>query len=316
MWEDPNRHKIQQSIAYHLLYGVWWALSHLPLCVLYAVSDVLFVLVYYVLRYRRHVVRQNLDVAFAEKSEGERRGIERRFYRHFCDIFIETLKHFTISHSSIRRRMEFRGVELLRESYESGRACGVYLGHYANWEWISSLPLWVDTDRCQCVQFYRRLDNKVLNRLEERMRSRWGSVNVPANESIRYMARYRTAKRPFIIGFIADQTPWWGDIHYWTSFLGHAETPVFTGAERIMRKFDMDVFYLDVRRVRRGYYIAEYKRITRTPREHPEYWITEQYTRMMEHTILRAPEFWLWSHNRWKRTRGEWEEFKKRQGTS
>ena len=252
------------------------------------------------------MVGKNIRDSYPNLTDKERKKIERKFYRHFCDLIIESLKYFSMSEKEIRKRLQFKGIELIEESYNNGRSCGIFLGHYGNFEWTSSMPLWVDHDRCQCVQFYRRLDNKVLNRILEHQRDRWGSVNVPANESIRYLARYRKEGKPFIIGFAADQTPWWRDIHYWTNFLNHPETPVFTGAERIMRKFDMDVYYLDITRVKRGKYVAEYKRITTTPNEHPEFWITEQYTRMMEETINRAPAYWLWSHNRWKRTKEEW----------
>ena len=306
MWEDENKHKTIQKIAYYVLYTVWYSASLLPLWILYIVSDCCSCLLYHVIRYRRKVVRKNLDDSYPELPLNERRRIERRFYSHFCDLMVESLKYFSMSEKQIRRRLQFKGVELIEDSYTHGRPCGIFLGHYGNFEWTSSMPLWVDHDRCQCVQFYRRLDNKVFNRVLEHTRNRWGSVNVPANESVRYLARYRKEGKPFIIGFAADQTPWWRDIHYWTNFLNHPETPVFTGAERIMKKFDMDGYYLDIQRVKRGKYTAEYKRITTTPKECPEFWITEQYTRMMEETIKRAPAYWLWSHNRWKRTKEEW----------
>lgn len=306
MWEDPNKHKIIQRIAYVILYALWYSLSCLPLRILYIISDVFAFLIYHVIGYRRKVVGRNIRDSYPGLSEKEYKSIERKFYRHFCDLIIESLKYFSMSEKQVRRRLQFKGIELIEESYNNGRSCGIFLGHYGNFEWTSSMPLWVDHDRCQCVQFYRRLDNKVLNRILEHQRNRWGSVNVPANESIRYLARFRQEGKPFIIGFAADQTPWWRDIHYWTNFLNHPETPVFTGAERIMKKFDMDVYYLDITRVKRGYYIAEYKRITTTPKECPEFQITEQYTRMMEATINRAPAYWLWSHNRWKRTKEEW----------
>lgn len=306
MWEDPNKHKTIQKIAYCILYTVWYSTSLLPLRVLYILSDVFSFLLYHVIRYRRKVVIKNISESYSQLSNNEIKQIERAFYSHFCDLMIEGLKYFSISESQIRRRLQFKGVDLIKDSYSRGRSCGIFLGHYGNFEWTSSMPLWVDHDKCQCVQFYRRLDNKVFNRLLEHTRNRWGSVNVPANESVRYLARYRKEGKPFIIGFAADQTPWWRDIHYWTNFLNHPNTPVFTGAERIMKKFDMDVYYLDIQRIKRGRYVAEYKRITTTPKECPEFWITEQYTRMMEATINRAPAYWLWSHNRWKRTKEEW----------
>lgn len=307
MWEDENKHKTIQKIAYCFFFGVWYVISCLPLSVLYLFSDFLSLLMCYVFRYRRKVIRKNIEESFPDKTLEERKNIEHQFYTHFCDIFIESIKYFSMSESEVKKRMKMVGVDLLEESCRKGKSCGVYLGHYGNWEWISSMPVWLPPEVCLCTQFYRRLDNKVFNKLIEYTRSRWGGVNIPANESVRYLARYKRDGQPILIGFIADQVPWWRDIHYWTNFLNHPETPVFTGAERIIKKFDMDVYYLDVRRIKRGSYVAEYKRITTNPKECPDYWITEQYIRMFEKTIMRAPAYWLWSHKRWKRTKEEWE---------
>ena len=118
--------------------------------------------------------------------------------------------------------------------------------------------------------------------------------------------RLKQQGKPLVIGFIADQVPLWQNIHYWTRFLNHEDTPIFTGAERLMKKLDMDVYYLDVRRVKRGYYEAEFKLISSTPKECEEFYLTEQYTRMLEQSINEAPPYWLWSHKRWKRTREEY----------
>lgn len=306
MWENENKHRTQQRIAYSILYVVWYALSCLPLWILHVISDVLACLLYHVIGYRRKVVHKNMRNAYPNLSSKELLAIEKAFYRHLCDLFLEMMKYFSMPEAAIKHHMEFRGIDLIKESYENGRACAVFLGHYGNFEWISSMPLWVDLDKCQCVQFYRRMNNKVFNRLLETQRNRWGSINIPANESIRYLSRFHQEGKPYIVGFLADQTPWWNDIHYWTYFLNHPDTPVFTGAERIMKKFDMDVYYLDVTRVKRGYYTAEYKRITTKPNDWDEFALTEHYTRMMEETINRAPQYWLWSHNRWKRTKEEW----------
>ena len=181
----------------------------------------------------------------------------------------------------------------------------MFLGHYGNWEWISSMPLWVDPSLCLCAQLYHPLENYVTDQLILYTRRRFGGVNITMDKSIKYMVKYRNEGTPLLVGFIADQAPFWDNIYYWSDFLHH-ETPWFTGAERIMQKLDMDVYYLDVRRVRRGYYVAEYKRITTEPKNQEQFWITEQYSKMLEATIRRGPSYWLWSHRRWKRTKEEW----------
>lgn len=307
MGYNKERYRTLKNIAYHLLFIIWYIVSHLPLWVLYLFSSFISIILYYVIRYRRKVVRKNIKDAYPNMSPRKRWVIERRFYTHFCDIMMESIKYFSMSPKEMKKRMRFKGVELVEDSCRRGKSCGIYLGHYGNWEWPSSMPLWINSELGMTAQLYHPLENLVTDRLIHYTRQRFGGVSIPANQSIREIVKYKQLGKPLIIGFVADQAPWWRDIHYWTNFLNHPETPVFTGAERIMKKFDMDVYYLDIRRIRRGYYTAEYKRITTTPGECPEFWITEQYTRMMEDTINRAPSYWLWSHKRWKRTKEEWQ---------
>lgn len=297
-------HKLKQT-AYYLLWGVWWLVSHLPLWFLHGIASLASVILFYVIRYRRSVVHENIKSAFPEMSPGKRWMMERRYYTHFCDLMMESVKFFSISEKEMRRRMRFKGIELLEESCRNGRSCGVFLGHYGNWEWISSMPLWIDKNLCLCTQLYHPLENKVANELVLYTRKRFGGVNITVDNSIKHMISYIRQGKPILVGFIADQVPFWNNIHYWNKFLHH-ETPWFTGAERIMQKLDMDVYYLDVRRMKRGYYVAEYKRITTNPKEFDKFRLTSIYSSMLEETIKRAPAYWLWSHRRWKRTKEEW----------
>lgn len=305
MGYNKERYRTLKNIAYYILFGVWYVVSLLPMWFLHAVSSIVSIILFHVIRYRRQVVHENIKSSFPKLSPRKRWMIERRFYTHFCDLMVESVKFFSISEWNMKRRMRFKGIELLEESFRNGRSCGVYLGHYGNWEWISSMPLWVNPDLCLCTQLYHQLENYVTDQLILYTRRRFGGVNIEVNQSIKDMVRYRNEGRPILVGFIADQTPYWDNIYYWNDFLNH-ETPWFTGAERIMQKLDMDVYYLDVRRIRRGFYVAEYKRITTTPNSNEQFWLTDQYAKMLEHTIMRAPSYWLWSHRRWKRTKDEW----------
>lgn len=280
-------------------------MSLLPLKVLYIVSDGLFYLVYYVVRYRRPLVRKNLSDSFPEKTEKEIVRIEKEFYSWFCDYIVETIKLFSMSEKQIMRRMRFVGLEQVRETLESGRSCALYLGHYCNWEWVTSLPLSIGCNAV-CAQIYHVLENPMFDKLFYRLRGRMGAVSIPMAETLRQIVKYRNEGKPVIIGFIADQTPFWNNIHYWTDFLNH-DTPVLTGTERIARKTDFAAYYLDLRCERRGQYVAEFKLLSDTPRKLPEYGLTEMYWRALENTIRRQPHLWLWTHNRWKRTRKEWE---------
>lgn len=297
-------HKLKQT-AYYILFGVWWLVSHLPLWFLHGVASVASVFLFHVIRYRRKVVHENIKSAFPELSSRERLIIERKFFTHFCDLMMESVKFFSISKKEMRRRMKFKGIELLEESCRNGRSCGVFLGHYGNWEWISSMPLWIDQNLCQCTQLYHPLENYVTDQLVLYTRKRFGGKNITADKSIKYMVNYMRQGKPILVGFIADQGPSWESIYHWNNFLHH-ETPWFTGAERIMQKLDMDVYYLEVRRVKRGYYEAEYKRITTEPKKFEQFKLTDIYSEMLEETIKRDPAYWLWSHRRWKRSKEEW----------
>ena len=302
---NKERYHTLKQIAYYILFGVWYLVSLLPMWFLHGISSLMSIVLFYVIRYRREVVHENIKSSFPEMSPTKCWMVERRFYTHFCDLLMESVKYFSMSEKTLKKRMRFKGVELVEESCRKGRSCGVFLGHYGNWEWISSMPLWVDPNLCQCMQLYHSLENYVTDQLILYTRSRFGGVNITMDKSIKYIVNYRRQGKPLIVGFISDQAPFWDNIYYWSDFLHH-ETPWFTGGERIMQKLDMDVYYLDVRRIRRGYYVAEYKLITDEPQKQEQFWITQKYGEMLEATIRRGPSYWLWSHRRWKRTKEEW----------
>ena len=290
-----------------LLYGVLYVLSLLPLRVHYLIAEVLYLLVYRVARYRLKVVRKNLATSFPERSTEELRCIERQFYHWFCDYVVESVKLLSMSQEQLRRRMRFTGTELIDQAVAEGQSCAVYLGHYCNWEWISSLPLWL-SDKAYCGQIYHPLENAELDRIFLRLRQRNGAVCIPLFEAARTIVGYKRQGKCVVVGYISDQVPFWHSIHHWVDFLHH-DTPVLSGTERVVRMLDHAAYYLDVRRVRRGYYEAEFKLISRHPKELAEYELTDIYFRLLEQTIRRDPPYWLWTHNRWKRTR---EEFNKR----
>lgn len=294
------------KLLYYIVFAVWYVFSLLPLRIHYVLSDLLFWLLYGMVGYRKAVIRKNLKESFPEKSEEELRKIARGYYHFFCDYIVETIKMMTISKENIRRRLTFKGTELVDEIVESGQSCAVYLGHLCNWEWVTSLPLWV-TPKAQCGQIYHPLENKEFDRLFLYSRQRLGATCIAMQDTLREIVNYRSKNQPVVIGYISDQVPFWTNIHHWVDFLHH-DTPVLTGTERIARKVGHAVFFLDVHRVRRGYYEAEFKLITREPQKMKEFEITDIYFKLLEESIRRAPEFWLWSHNRWKRTREEFNE--------
>ena len=294
---------MMKRLLYYLVYGVWYLFSLLPMRVHYLFSDVIYLIVYRLVGYRRALVKKHLASCFPEKSEEERLEIEQGFYHWFCDYIVETVKLLTIRPDNLKRRMTFKGTELINEVVESGQSCAVYLGHYCNWEWVTSLPFWV-TPKAQCGQIYHALENPEFDRLFLRLRQRMGAVCIPMAETLRRLAVYRQQSQPVVIGYISDQVPFWNNIHHWLQFL-QQDTPVLTGTERLARSAGHAVFYLDVRRLRRGYYEAEFKLIERDPKKTHDYELTDAYFSLLEKSILRDPQCYLWTHNRWKRSHEE-----------
>lgn len=288
---------------YYLVYGVLWLFSLLPMWVHYVIADGIYLIVYRLVGYRKKLVRKNLTDSFPEKTAEELQTIEKGFYHWFCDYLVETIKMMTISEKNLKRRMAFKGTKEADEILESGQSIALYLGHYCNWEWVTSMPLWI-TPKAHCGQIYHVLENAAFNKLFLKLRERWGAESIPMAETLRRVATYRKQGQPIMIGYISDQVPFWNNIHHWLNFLNH-DTPVLTGTERLARGAGHAIFYLDMHRVRRGYYEATLKLITRDPKQTKDYELTDAYFRMLEESIRRDPVCYLWTHNRWKRTHEE-----------
>ena len=291
------------KLLYALLYAVCWLLSLLPLRMMYWISDALFVPVYHLVRYRRGVVRSNLASSFPEKSEEERRHIEKQFYHFFCDYIFETIKLLSISEKTLRKHFHTVNPELVIPYFAQGRSVGAMLGHYANWEWLTCVGIDLPSDVVMGL-IYHPLHNKVFDRLMRRIRSH--GTTIPKNDILRHLLRYRREGVLSGFGYIADQSPKWENIHLWLPFLEH-ETPVFTGAEKIMCKMEQAAFYLELSRPRRGQYVVTYHLLADNVHELPEFELTRRFFAKLEETVRREPAFYLWTHKRWKRTREEFE---------
>ena len=294
------------KVVYYLVYVIWYLLSLLPFWVHYLFSDFVYLIVYRLIGYRVKVVRNNLTTSFPEKSEAEILQIERKFYHSLCDYFVEAVKMMTMSERQMRRRMVFKNAEALNLCIAEKQSIALYLGHTFNWEWITSLPLWL-TKKAHCGELYHALENEAFDTLFLHIRERWGSECIPLVDVLRKTIEYKQKQQTTIIGYLADQVPHWNNIHHWCWFLNH-DTPVMTGTERIAIKNRQAIFFLEMSRPKRGYYVAEFKLVTRTPEHLKEFEATDIYHQMLERSIRRQPELWLWSHNRWKRTREEFNE--------
>lgn len=278
------------------------AIAYLPFQALYCISDFIFILLFYVVRYRRKVVIQNLNECFPDKSEAERHKIERDFYRHLADTFVETIKLLHVSDEEMRHRIVFHNVEEVDKSIEAGRSVAMYASHYCNWEWLSSITMWsrYDTSVMQFGQVYHPLENEWFDEFFLNLRSRFKSHSYPMKRVLRELLAAKSNGKVTITGFISDQHPHPNDQDDVITWLNHY-TAFITGAEVMAKKLDMDVLYFDVHKVKRGYYDCTIRVISRTPKTEPQYNITNTYARMLEDTIKESPAEWLWTHKRWKR---------------
>lgn len=274
-------------------------MSLLPMRVHYFFSDLMYPLIYYIIRYRRKIVRKNLTNSFPEKDLAEIKKTERKFYRFFCDYFVENIKALTMRKENMMKRMRFENLELVNNLFQDKQFIFLYLGHFCNWELIASLKWWLP-QQYDTAQLYAKLHNKHIDRLFFKIRSRYGGENINKKESLRRIIAIQKTGRKTLIGFISDQGPKRESIHLWVDFLNQ-DTPVFTGTERIAKKVDAGVVYGEVRRVKRGYYSCKFKPITDDPKSFGEHEMTRLYMKMLEADIRRDPARWLWTHNRWKR---------------
>ncbi|GAB7088319.1 lysophospholipid acyltransferase family protein [Marinifilum fragile] len=284
------------KIFSYIAYGFIKLLSYLPLPVLYIFSDIIFFIVYHVVGYRKQVVHTNLKNAFPEKSDKEIKKIGKEFFSHFCDSFIETIKLWTISEKEIKKRCKFLQPDFFDQYKESGKSVMAILGHYGNWEWMTSFPAWKDVN---LLPIYKPLHNKVFDKLYIQLRERFGAKTLPKDDTLRTMLRYRSEKEFTVTVFLGDQTPNKNSIHYWTKFLNQ-DTPILQGTERIAKKLDQAVVFCSMQKVKRGYYEVDFIQLFDNPKETEDNEITEKHTRVLEEIIQKNPAYWLWSHKRWK----------------
>ena len=284
------------AIGYYLFYGLNWIITLLPLPVLYIFSDFLYLVLYYVVSYRRNVVATNLKNSFPEKTDKELKIIEKKFYRHLSDIIIETFKSTHMTRTNQKKRFTYSNLEIIDKLREEKRDIIAIMGHYNNWEWPTLLPYYL---KYKTIIIYKPLQNKYFNRFINNHRSEHGIVLTPTSQVIREIINYRKKDINTVSVFISDQIPSKGDIKYWTTFLNQ-DTAVFTGAGKIASKYDMAVVFFHVQKVKRGYYNLNIELLFDHTEGLSEEVITEKHVRRLEEIIKEKPEYWIWSHRRWK----------------
>ncbi len=282
-------------IGYYLAIGLGKLISWLPFRALYAVSDFLAWTMEHVMHYRQEVIMTNLHYSFPEKSEAELVKIRKGFYRNFADIIVESFKSLSMSEKTMRRHFALKNPGLFEELYRKGKGVMLIMGHYTNFEWTAmSFPLVVPQPS---FAVYHRLKNARFSKKVVAIREQFGLKLFPMKDTYPFMLN-NPAKAPLYV-FMADQSPHKGKIKYRTPFLNQ-DTPVHLGAENLAKKCDLAVVFIDIQRVKRGYYEVEAQLLFEDASQTAPYQITDRHVQVLEEVIKKKPEDWLWSHKRWK----------------
>lgn len=287
-----------EKLLYYGLFSMVKVLSLLPFKMFYALSNVLYYPLYYIIRYRRNIVRRNLMESFPDKPIDEIIRIEKRFYRFLADVAFESLKLLSASKEEIARRMRFTNIDEVNQLLGEGRSVSAFLGHYGNWEWLSTTAL--HTVKGAVVALvYHKLRNEPMDRLMRKIRESAGGLCVDMHQTVRFMAGTKAEGTPCMIGLIADQSPKMREVKHFMPFLNH-KVPVLTGSEKTTKRYGYEAVFVSVKRVRRGYYECEFSKLHEDPASLPDFELTRLYYARLEREINETPELYLWTHNRFK----------------
>ena len=285
-----------QLLIFLLVYPIIWILSILPMRVLHILSDLIYVILYYIIGYRKKVVRNNLKLAFPKKSNEERLQIEKKSFHHFIDIFMEMIKSFTISEKEISKRFVFKNLDGLNDFYLNNKSLVLMAGHYANWEWVVNFTNLVPY---KGYAAYKKIKNKYFEKKMKSSRSKFGANFIPTSQFINLMQSNADNKEVAVYGLLSDQSPKLKKTHYWSDFMG-VNVPIHTGAEMLAKKFNYPVLYFKTERIKRSYYETTAMILVENPRDFEDYEITDMFLKELESQIRNKPEYYFWTHKRFK----------------
>ncbi|WP_433832060.1 lysophospholipid acyltransferase family protein [Flavobacterium anhuiense] len=285
-----------QFLVYILAYPLLWLISILPFPIFYLFSDFVCFLVYRVIGYRKKVVRENLALTLPHLSEAERKVIEKKFYKHMCDMFLEMVKTMSMSPEEMERRFHVTNIDLVLDYARKGKSVILVASHYASYEWLLTINPKLGF---QGVAVYKKLANPYFDKLVRKIRSKYNTEMIETRKAIPTMAKNQREGVLSMYGLASDQSPKLERIFHSMKFMG-VEVPVHTGAETLAKKYDLAVIFVQVRKVKRGFYEATFISLADNPKDFENFKITEMYLKEVEKQILEAPEFYLWTHKRWK----------------
>ena len=284
-----------QLLVFILVYPFLWVISILPHRMFYGFSDFVFFLVYHVVGYRKDVVRNNLELVFPDKSAQDISRIQKEFYRHMCDMFLEMVKTMNLSKEAVKKKYRITNIEVFQE-IEKTKSILIVCSHYANWEWNVSINNYVQS---KGYAVYQRISNKYFDAFIRKTRAKWNTELITQRETVKTVVSNHQKGIRAGYGMVSDQSPQVHRTQYWKEFMG-IKVPVFNGAETLARKLDLAVVFLKVSKVKRGYYEAEFIPITLAGKETAKNEITDRFLELTEQQINERPEHYLWTHRRWK----------------
>ena len=285
-----------QLIVFIIAYPLLWLVSRLPFKLIYFISDGVFVLLYHLIGYRKKVVRENLALVFPNKAEEERLLIEKRFYGHMCDMFLEMIKTMGISNKSLQRRFVFTNLEVLHRLEEKNESVMLMFPHYASWEWVIALDKHIAS---KGYAIYQKIGNKYFDKLVRDIREKFGTTLITTKNTKAVVSENKKNNQLSMYGILSDQSPMVSKTLLWTPFMG-ITVPAHTGAEMLCRKWDLPAVYLKVTKLKRGHYQGEFHLLSDNPKELLEFELTKKFLGMVEQSIQEAPEYYFWTHKRWK----------------
>ena len=288
-----------QYLVFLLLYPIIWCISILPFRLLYILSDFVYIIVYYIIGYRKKTVKENLLIAFPNLSDKERLEIERKSYKHLCDMFLEMIKTMTISKAEMEKHFVFTNFQTYLDLEKKGKSIALMCSHHASYEWAVSLNYHITF---KGYAIYKRIRNKYFDKLVKDIRNRFNAHLITTKET-KFVIEENAIKNILsVYGFASDQTPRRNDKMYWYHFFGQ-ETAIHFGAEFLAKKYDMNIIYLKVKKIKRGYYEATFEVLTENVKAVPDYKISELFIDKTQQQIMEQPEYYFWTHKRWKHKR-------------
>ena len=263
---------------------------------IYLLSDIMYYVIYYIFSYRKKVVRENLNLAFPDMDLRERIKIEKKYYKYLSDIFLESFKSMNISENEMKKRYKFKNPELLEKIYDKKQNLILIAGHYCSWEWVFILDRFT---RYKINGIYKKLSNKYFDIWAKKNRSKYNGNLISTKDTFREILKKSKTSELNIYGFASDQSPKKSKANYWGIFLNNY-VPIHTGAEIIAKKYNMAVVFMDVQKIERGYYEVSFNTITEEPRKFKDFEITDRFIELLENQIKNKPEYYTWTHKRFK----------------